>query len=210
MKVALSFFVEIYKVLVSCFLILFVPQKCGTDGHICTYAENMESDGWKLYDVALAFNFITFFCFVANYCIELAREDFLILHLDVRKDHPFDNESCGKMVLQLLPERQKTLMDIQIAYKFFTAFCTSLFVVNTVLSAIIISNYSLGNQTETTFVTNILFMLTKLSDVLATVLVEQNIFLSAYMKIKVQFNAVDHNDLKVSRKGKGAKALSNH
>ena len=58
--------------------------------------------------------------------------------------------------------------------------------------------------------TNILFMLTKLSDVLATVLVEQNIFLSAYMKVKVQFNAVDHNDLKnpdykKSGKGKASK-----
>ena len=51
--------------------------------------------------------------------------------------------------------------------------------------------YYLDTQTTTTFVTNIVIMMTKLGDVYATVNTEKNIFYSAYLKGKVQFNDVD-------------------
>ena len=65
------------------------------------------------------------------------------------------------------------------------------FVANAVLSGIIVYDYSLGNQTTTTIITNILFMVMKLVDIHAIVNTEENIFYSAYLKGKVQFNDVD-------------------
>ena len=50
------FIVELYRVMISSFLILFVPQKCGD--HVCSYSENM-TGGSVLYSAGIIFNFIT-------------------------------------------------------------------------------------------------------------------------------------------------------
>jgi len=67
--------------------------------------------------------------------------------------------------------------------------------VNIATSSIIISEYSLGNQTLVIFLTNILFMVTKLSHVYIIIHTEKNIFLSAYLNTKVQFNDIDPHEL---------------
>ena len=67
------------------------------------------------------------------------------------------------------------------------------FTLNSILSGIIVYEYYLDNQTTTTFITNLLFMVMKLADVYSTVHTEQNIFYSAYLKSKVQFNDIDPN-----------------
>ena len=59
------------------------------------------------------------------------------------------------------------------------------------LSGFVVYQYYLDTQTTTTFVTNIVVMITKLGDVYTTVNTEKNIFYSAYLKGKVQFNDVD-------------------
>jgi hypothetical protein len=71
-----------------------------------------------------------------------------------------------------------------------------MFVINSVISGVVVYNYSLGNQTTTTIITNILFMTSKLGDVYVTVNTEQNIFYSAYLKGKIQYNGVDPDKLK--------------
>ena len=52
-------------------------------------------------------------------------------------------------------------------------------------------DYYLDNQTTTTFVTNVLFMVLKIVDIRMTINTETNIFYSAYLKDKVQYNDVD-------------------
>ena len=56
-------------------------------------------------------------------------------------------------------------------------------------SYVIFSNY-LNDKTITVLLTNILFMGSKLNDVFAIVNTEKNIFYSAYLKRKMQFNDV--------------------
>lgn len=51
------------------------------------------------------------------------------------------------------------------------------FIINSIISGIIVYQYSLGNQTTTTIITNILFMITKLSDVFQTVNTEKIYFI---------------------------------
>ena len=69
---------ELYKVMVSSFLILFVPQNC--DGHVCTLSENLVTED-NLYTSGLVINFITMFSFLIFYVCEILRENKLITYL---------------------------------------------------------------------------------------------------------------------------------
>ena len=51
--------------------------------------------------------------------------------------------------------------------------------------------YYLDDQTTTTFITSVLFMIQKIADVYATVNTERNVFYSAYLRGKIQYNDVD-------------------
>ena len=75
--------IELYRVLVSSLLVLFVPQKCVD--HVCSLSENMV---WEhhLYNAGLIVNFITLFSFLSLYYCEVKRENRLITYLDVNKN----------------------------------------------------------------------------------------------------------------------------
>ncbi len=191
-NVAISVSVELYRVLVSCLLLVFVPQSCGD--HLCSYSENV-SLGTQKYSACLALNFLTMFFFVLMYIFEIKRENKLICYLEVNKALPCDNESVGKVLDKLPVEKKKTILDLDYFYQKLAYTSMFLFVGNTVLSGIIVYNYYLDNQTTTTFVTNVLFMVTKVGDVYTTVTTEKNVFYSAYLKGKVQYNDVDPDKL---------------
>jgi hypothetical protein len=78
----------------------------------------------------------------------------------------------------------------------------SVYGVNIVFSSIVINNYSLGNQTLIIFLTNLLFMITKLSNVYNIINTEKNIFFSAYLNTKVQFNDIDPHEIEKIKKQK--------
>ena len=63
-NVTISVALELYRVLVSSLLILFVPQDC--DGHLCSLTENMETNS-QIYTTGLFFNFATMFVFLVMY-----------------------------------------------------------------------------------------------------------------------------------------------
>lgn len=186
------FSLELYRVLVSTLLILFVPQKCGNEEnvHVCSYEENMKPTS-TFYNVALIINFITMVSFVSMYMIELKRENQLINYLEVNTSKPCDNESVGKALETLPKHRKENILFLDKYYYRASILCILLFGINTILSGLIIYDFYLDNQTTTTFVTNILFMITKLGDIYGTINTNKNIFYSAYLKTKVQYNDVD-------------------
>lgn len=183
-----SFLVELYRVLVSSLLILFVPQECGD--HICTYTENMQSPN-HLYSTGLTVNFVTLGAFFTLYLIELQRENMLINYLDVSKNKPSDNESVGEALKKLSPVRFKRIHMINRLYKIFGRIAFLLFILNTILSGLVVYEYGAGNQTTSTFVTNVMFMATKMINIYGTLTADKNIFYSAYLSEKVQYNDVD-------------------
>lgn len=182
--------VELYKVLISSLLILFVPQKC--DDHVCSYAENFVSDN-NIYTGSLAFNFITLFTFLILYIVEVKRENKLISYLEVNKLKPSDNNSVGLALNRLSASRKNAILRLDSLYQYIGKTAIIMFTTNTILSGIVIYNYYLDNQTTTTYVTNILFMTTKIYDVYTNSNSEENIFYSAYLKTKIQYNDVDPN-----------------
>ena len=193
-NVAISVALELYRVLVSSLLILFVPQDC--DGHLCTLTENMETNS-QIYTTGLFFNFATMFVFLVMYTLEVKRENRLITYLDVNKSNACDNESVGQVLKKLPSEKQNSIFVLDLYYQKAAYVAMVSFVINSIISGIVVYDYSLGNQTTTTIITNILFMVSKLSDVFLTVNTEQNIFYSAYLKGKIQYNDVDPDKVHV-------------
>jgi hypothetical protein len=183
-----TFLLELYRVMISSFLILFVPQLC--DDHVCSYDENMTL-GNELYSAGLFFNFITMLSFLIMYFFEIKRENRLITYLEVNKNVPSDNDSVQKMLESLPEDKRNSIWTLDLCYQRAGYASIGCFVANSFLSGFVVYQYYLDTQTTTTFVTNIVVMITKLGDVYATVNTEKNIFYSAYLKGKVQFNDVD-------------------
>ena len=182
--------IELYKVIISSLIILFIPQKC--DDHVCSYSENFVTEN-NLYTSGLVFNFITLFTFFVLYIVEVKRENKLITYLEVNNLKPNDNESVGKALQHISLIRRNKIINIDKIYQFIGKTSIIMFVSNTVLSGIVIYNYYLDNQTTSTYITNILFMTTKIYDVYSNSTSDENIFYSAYLKTKVQYNDIDPN-----------------
>ena len=183
---------ELYKVIVSTLLILFIPQKCGD--HVCDTNENLVLEN-ELYTAGLVINFITLFSFIVFYYIEIKRENRLITYLEVNPKLPFDNTSVGNVLESLPSDKKNNIIQLDKQYQYIGYFSLLMFMLNSIISGVVVYEYYLDSQTTSTFITNILFMITKLGDIYATVNTEQNIFYSAYLKGKVQYNDVDKDKL---------------
>jgi hypothetical protein len=179
---------EMYRVIISSFLVLFVPQRCGD--HVCSLRENMVLEN-HLYSAGLVFNFITMASFFLMYTLEIKRENRLITYLEVNKFVAADNNSVGLALDKLNVNKRHSIWLLDKYYMYSGRVSIVMFIINTILSGFVVYNYYLDNQTTTTYITNILFMVTKLADVYSNVNTDKNIFYSAYMKEKIQYNDVD-------------------
>jgi hypothetical protein len=147
--------------------------------------------GNELYSAGLFFNFITMLSFLIMYFFEIKRENRLITYLEVNKNVPCDNDSVQKLLESLPEAKRNNIWTLDLCYQRAGYISIGCFVANSVLSGFVVYNYYLDTQTTTTFVTNIVVMISKLGDVYTTVNTEKNIFYSAYLKGKLQFNDVD-------------------
>ena len=133
--------------------------------------------------------------FIVLYFLEVKRENRLISYLENNPKRPFDNDSVGK-ILELLPiEKSASILTLDRYYQKMGCFILFIFLLNSIVSGVVVYEYYLDNQTTTTFITNILFMITKLSDIYVTVNTEKNVFYSSYLKGKIQYNDVDPDKL---------------
>ena len=191
-NMVISVSIELYRVLVSSLLILFIPQKC--DDHICSLAENLYENE-LYYRIGIIINWITMSMFILMYFTEIRREEKLIKLLEVNNTISSDNDSMEKR-LTLFPEyKRDQLFQVDKQYQYTSYIVSVVFVVNTIYSWNVIYVYSLGNQTLMNFITNILFMISKLTNVFGIIHTEKNIFLSAYLNTKVQFNDIDPREI---------------
>lgn len=179
---------EMYRVIISSFLVLFVPQKC--DDHVCTLSENMVLEH-DLYNAGLVFNFLTMAAFLAMYTFEVKRENRLITYLEVNKGQASDNDSVGLALNKLPLDKRDSIWELDKYYIYSGWTAIVMFIINTILSGFVVYEYYLDSQTTSTYITNILFMVTKMADVYSNVNTEKNVFYSAYLKGKVQYNDVD-------------------
>lgn len=183
-----AFIMEFYRVLMGSFLILFVPQKC--DNEICGLFENVIT-GNPVIDTAFSVNIAVFSLFMGMYYAELIRENKMINYLHVNPELPRDNEAVGEALVNL-PERKKaSILLWDKRYQSAGRMAMIGFIVNLGLSGYVIFLNYLDNKTVTVFLTNALFMGLKLNDVKDVTETDINIFLSAYLTRKIQYNDVD-------------------
>jgi len=194
MNVASTLLLEIYRVLMGAFLVIFVPQKCGDN--ICSLSENINrEDG--LAKTAIGFNAITMFTFLMLYFVEVKRENKLINYLEVNRFTPVDNDSVGEALQKLATEKKQSIWNYDQYYQTAGYISTGSFILNAIFSTIVIMSHYFDSKTITVLLTNLLFMGLKVSDVYSTVNTKKNVFYSAYLKNKVQFNDVDPDKIMI-------------
>ena len=196
MSVYISFIFELYRVVMGSFLILFVPQKCGEDS--CTIFEPVNA-GVRLNDAAFGVNILTFCLFLGMYYAEIKRETQMITYLHVNTEEPCDNDAVGEALLKLPEEKKLSILRWDKLYLRSGQFALVGFIANAVLSSIAIYENFLDGKTTSSLITNILFMLLKIHETQSITNTDQNIFYSAYLNERVQFNDVDPDKVVPSR-----------
>ena len=188
MSVYISFIFELYRVVMGSFLILFVPQKCGEDS--CTIFEPVNA-GKQLNDAAFGVNILTFCLFLCMYYAEIKRETQMITYLHVNTEEPCDNDAVGEALRKLPEDKKLSILKCDKLYLRTGQFALVGFVANAILSSIAIYENFLDGKTTSSLITNILFMLLKIHETYSITNTEENIFYSAYLNERVQFNDVD-------------------
>ena len=183
-----GFIMEFYRVLMGSFLIVFVPQKCDND--ICSLFENVVTTN-PIANSAFSMNLLLFAIYVILYYVEIKRENKLINYLHVNPELPRDNESVGNALVNLHEDKLNNILLWDKRYQRIGRLGIVGFVINLGLSGYVIFTHYLDNKTVTVFLTNALFMGLKLNDVKTITETEKNVFLSAYLMRKVQYNDVD-------------------
>jgi hypothetical protein len=144
---------------------------------------------------------MTLISFSLLYLVEIKRENRLITYLDVNNSKPTDAVSVS-IHLRALPDiKRENILYIDKIYQQIGCCAIAVYVFNTVLSAVVIYANYLDNKTITAFLTNVLFMGCKVSEVYSIANTENNIFFSAYLKNKVQYNDVDNDKISTSEIG---------
>lgn len=192
MNVFTTLILEIYRVLMGAFLVAFVPQKCGND--ICSLSQNISRND-AVSQTAVGLNAFTMLSFLILYFVEVKRENKLITYLEVNRFTPVDNESVGTALENLATDKKQQIWNYDGYYQKAGYLSTFAFVINAGLSSYVVYSHYLDNKTVTVYLTNLLFMGLKVVDVFSTVNTKKNIFYSAYLKNKVQFNDVDPDKL---------------
>ena len=195
LNVAITLILEIYRVLMGAFLIVFVPQKC--EDTICSASQNVNRDD-KLTKAAFSFNVITAFSFLALYFIEVKRENKLINYMEVNKFTASDNDSVEKALEKLSVVKKQKIWDYDGYYQKCGYASTLSFTINAILSFIVVCQHYLDSKTMTVFFTNILLMGLKVADVFSIANTSKNIFYSAYLKNRIQYNDVDPDKIQIA------------
>ncbi len=178
---------DMYRVGTGTLLVIFVPGVCG--GRACLPIDNW-NNGDLLYRVGAACNLLTLLTFAALYAAEIRRENRLSTYLKSNPGLPTDSEDVGKVIQRLTDTRRTRLLTLNTQYQRIGYITIAMYLINTVISAAIIFTGYMNDKGPVLLVTNTLLIGGKLYDIYRTVNTEPNVFLSAYINHKVQFNDV--------------------
>ena len=195
MSMCVTVTIEMYRVIMSSLLLLFVPQSCNNNQ--CTINEKLSPElPYEMF--VLISNFFILFAFTITYMVESRRENILITYLDINRFKPRDNDSVAKELLKLSNTRLQRIEKYDKFYKHLSYSSICVFILNTLFSLIVIFDNFLDSKTITVLLTNMLFMSSKLYDMYTIVNTKDFVFLSAYLSRKIQFNDVDKDKIEQS------------
>ena len=171
LKIGALWVFQSYKVIMGSLLILFVPQKCeelveysgSTDGEyetkICSVSDNLNKKDDLFHDITLGFNFLCVGLFLVTYVVELRRENWCVKHLDINHDFP-DNHLDD--IIDTKPELKIELHKKNNRYFKITSLTSGVYMINLILSSIIIYDNYVGIQAVTSYTSYVALILLKI------------------------------------------------
>ena len=176
---------EVYRTLISSFLIVFVPQNCG--GFSCTIYQNLiPTDNLEIAAVSVNTFMATYF--FALFTIESLRETTVKKYLISDKSSATDKESLTNMLSSMKPHQRQKIIWFNRVYRAFAQYLLLMFFVNAIISCLVIKKNYLNNTTATVFITNTFFMINRIHKALKiTSSGEYNIY-SAYRTDSLLYN----------------------
>jgi hypothetical protein len=170
---ALFLALDTYRILIGSFYSIFVPQTCpdykeplrlnGTEVamtyHTCTLEDNV-SDLTTYNKAVIGLNALTAACMAVAFIIEVRRENWMIKHLDVDAKKADDNLATEIVTYDRL---KASLLRKNHQYKvaFYVVGATN--VMNLITSAVLVADYFDGLKTVTTFLTNALLIVLRIT-----------------------------------------------
>jgi hypothetical protein len=176
---------EVYRVIISSYLIVFVPQNCG--GYSCTILQNLQPNDNLEYS-ALIFNSFMAFYFIMLFLIEFVREKNIRKYLIADKGTSTDKDQLIKMLSSMNVDSRREILRFNNLYRIHSRTLFVCFFFNMGVSCAVIYKNYLNNTTVTVFITNALFMINRIHKALKiTSSGEYNIY-SAYRIDSVLYN----------------------
>ena len=184
---ATSIVFELYKTLIGSFLTVFTSQRCGQQ--TCTIWENIVPKN-DLELVGIIFNFLMATALLIEYIFEIMREAYLIKYL--KYDKTLANN--GEHIAELYENADKAiftkLIPLYIIYIRFSYVVLFVYFVNVILSAIIVAENYYDNTSIFSFVTNALFIIYKIYNVVEITSYRGDYFYSAYKRKNIHYNTI--------------------
>ena len=186
-QVYFLFLIEVFKVAMASFLSLSVIQKC--DEEVCSYTENFQRET-VFGKTVIGINIFNIFNFIILYFFEFNREMFLIQYLDINKRK---GDYYLPKVIDKYPSIFKKLKRYNNVYFICTRSLLLLTTINWILSGILVFKSYYSMKTITSYIANILLVITKLTDsyTVSKESSKNNYGLSAYIKESSSFNVID-------------------
>lgn len=182
--------IEAYKIWMACLLVVFVPQYCPDTKQTCTIQENfIDLNDYNKF--VLAFNFFTLVLFKLTFYLQNKRELYIITHLDVDPSKGYD--SLSENISNYLKIFQKITYYNNLCYKLIL-FTTVIFIINTILSTILLCFFYDGFRTLTTLIANILLVTAKLYkayEITKQCIGEKILALSYFRESPISYNVID-------------------
>jgi len=187
----LIFLLEFYKVLMGTLLIIFVPQRCGDDRHLCTVGESETT--------YLVVNGISCLMMLQLYYTELRRENWCIKYLDIDPTVPNNNLDTE---IEQYPKYKERMLAINTSYRRRAVVCTITQVANILMSSAYIGFRWAGTMSLTPLVSYVILMASKLYNTyfVSTASIKKERAFSAYLTISKTYNTIDA-DFKKSADG---------
>ena len=180
---------EIYKILMGTFLIIFVPQKCGN--RICGATDNF-FNGSTINSVGNISNFVTFSSIGTLYFIEMKRENWCIKYLDID-----DNKSSNNLdeEIEKYPKYKHEMHVLNRKYLKCSYVALFMMIVNFIISGFTVYQSYAGPNSVTTFISFFMLVSLKLysSWNVGFLSVKYERANSAYLREPKTYNTIDED-----------------
>ena len=180
---------EIYKVLMGTFLVIFVPQQCGNK--ICGSTENF-FNGELINTIGNISNIATFTSIGSLYFIEMKRENWCIKYLDID-----DNKSSNNLDTEIekYPKYKIDMRSLNKTYLNCTYISLFMMVANFIISGFTVYQSYAGPNSITTFISFFMLVSLKLYNSwnVGSLSVKYERANSAYLREPKTYNTIDED-----------------